>query len=133
MRTGTGPPGGGDVKRFLENPGQLGCPLDNITVFGEWLGRAGDIGLLEHIPAQQIAAHLSGDDHQRNRIHISRGDAGEQVGSTWAGGSYANTDFAGNPRIARCGMSGVLFGAHQNMVEGTADKRIIKRQIAAPG
>ena len=47
----TGTPGSGDVKRLLENPGQVRRVFHQVRMFGKRLAGAGDVHLLEHIPA----------------------------------------------------------------------------------
>ena len=53
------PAGGGDVERLLEDAGDIVRVLDQVAVFDEGLRGPAHIGLLEHVPAQQLAGDLS--------------------------------------------------------------------------
>jgi len=71
----------GNIKRFLEHTRQIGRFGHQITVLGERLCRTGDIRLLKHVTADQIASDLTRDDDQRDRIHIRRSNTCQQIGS----------------------------------------------------
>ena len=114
------------MEGLLEDPGDVRRPFDNVAVFGKGFRRAGDVRLLEHIPPQQVAADLAGDDHQGNGIHIRGGDAGEQVGGAGAGGGDAHAGTAGDAGVAAGRVSGVLLGAHQNMMDRRIRQTIVK-------
>ena len=119
------PPGGGDVKGLLHDAGDVAGALDQIAVLGEGGHRAGDVHLLEDVPAQQVAGHLAGDGHHGDGVHIGGGDAGDQVGGSRAGGDHAHPHLAGNAGIARGHVPGVLLGAHQ----GIADLRVLLQHV----
>ena len=55
MSTGPGRPVGGDVKGLLDDPGDLVGVLHQVAVLGEGGHGAGDVHLLEDVPAQQVA------------------------------------------------------------------------------
>ena len=121
-----GAAGGGDVEGFFENPGQLPGVLYQIAVLGEGFTGAGDVGLLEYIPAQQFGVHLAGNGHHGNGIHIGGGNAGDEVGGPGAGGGDANTGLAAAPGVAAGHVGGVLLFPHQNMADGRLIQIVIK-------
>lgn len=122
-----GTPGRGNVERLFEYPGKVGGLFDDVAMLCERFGGAGDVGLLKHVPAQQIAADLAGDDHQGDGVHVGGGNTGEQIGGAGAGGGHTDADPARNPGISGRCMGRILLGAHQHMVEGTAGEGVVKR------
>ena len=121
------------MKRFFEHAGNVRRAIDQIAVLGKRLRRAGDIRLLKHIAPQQVAAHLTGDDHQRDGIHIRRRDTSQQVGSTGAGGRDAHPHPTGNAGITAGGVGGVLLGAHQHVVQRAFRELIVERADGGTG
>ncbi len=111
------PPRGGDVERLLENPGDVLRFLDQVTVFDDRLGDAGDVDFLEGVGADEVAAHLAGDGDHRRRIQIGVGDAGDQVGGPGAAGGDTDAGLAGCPGIAVGGVGRALLVAHQVMLQ----------------
>ena len=92
-------PGGGDVKRLLDDRGQVLAVLDQEVVLG---GRASDadvVGLLERVVADRGGGHLPGEGHDRNRVHQGVLERGDQVGRGRPGGDEADADPAGCPRV----------------------------------
>ena len=116
----------GDVKGFLENAGELPGVFYQIAVLDKGLAGAGDVGLLEHVPAQEAAFHLAGDDHQGNRVHVGGGDAGDQVERAGAGGGDADRRTAGQAGVARGRVGGVLLLPHEDVPDPCAGQRIVK-------
>ena len=114
-RAGTA--GGGDVEGLRHHPGQRFRVLDQIAVFDEGGDGAGDIHLLENIPAQQVAGHLPGDGHHGDGVHVGGGDAGDEVGRPRAGGDHTHAHFAADPGIARGHVAGILLGTHQGIAD----------------
>ena len=115
-----GPAGGGDVEGLLDHPGDVVGVLDQIAVLGEGGHRAGDVHLLEDVPAQQIAGDLARDGHHGDGIQIGGGNAGDQVGGSRARGHHAHPRSAADTGIAGCRVSRVLFRPDQ----GIADLRV---------
>lgn len=76
--------GTGNVKGFLENPGQLLHRRDEIIVFGAGPGDPDDVHFLEGVVADQVRRDLTADDHQGNRVHVGRGDARDGIGGPGA-------------------------------------------------
>jgi len=72
-------PGGGNVERFPDHPPQVLDALDQEVVLGDRAGDAGHVSLLEGVVADQVAADLPGERHQRRGVHVSVGQTGYQV------------------------------------------------------
>ena len=53
---------------------------DQVAVLGDRHGDAADVGFLESIGADSRAAHLSGDRHDRNRVHVGVRDGRHEIG-----------------------------------------------------
>jgi hypothetical protein len=120
------------MERLLEYAGNLPHLLDQIAVFGERFRRTGRIDLLKNVPAEQTGLDLPGDHDQRDRIHVSGRNRGEQIGGARTRSRDADRRPAGDPRIAGCGMSGVLFRPHKDMLDSRAAKGVIKRADRCP-
>ena len=103
------------MKGLLHHPGDVVGVLDQIAVLGEGGAGAGDVHLLEDVPAQQVALDLAGDGHHGDGVHIGGGDAGDEVGGAGAGGDHAHAGPARHAGVAGGHVSGVLFGADQGI------------------
>jgi len=86
-------------------------------VLHDGAGDTDHIGLLEGIIADLVLGHLAGNHHQRNRIHISGGNAGNGIGSAGTGRHQHRTDFTGDAGIGIRSMDCRLLMAHQNMID----------------
>ncbi len=112
-----GPAGGGDVKGLAQGQRQIGHILDQEVVLHARPRDADCVGLLEGIVADQVGRHLAGDDHHRDRVHISGGDAGDGIGRARAGGDQHHARLAGCAGIAVGGMGGCLLVPHQDVLD----------------
>ena len=115
------------MKRLLKNTGQILGFADDVAVLDKRLTGAGDVSLLKHVSAQQVAPDLTGDGDHGNRVRISRGNAGNQVGRTGPRGCHANTGKSAAAGIAACRMRRVLFLTNQNMLDGRIIELVIER------
>ena len=120
-----GPPALGDVEGLGERQGQVVGVLDQVGVLHHRQGDADDVGLLEGVGADARRAHLTGDRHQRHRVHVGVGDRGDQVGGARPGGGRADPGPAGDLRVPFGHVPGTLLVAHQ---EG-ADVRIVMEGV----
>ena len=112
-----GPAGGGDVEGLVDDPRQLGRVLDQVAVLDDRQRDAGDVGLLEGVGADEVAAHLPGDGDQRRRVQVGVGDAGDQVGGAGAAGGHADADLAGGAGVAVGGVRRALLVAHEDVAQ----------------
>ena len=101
--------------------------------FGEGEGHAKNIGLLKRIGSDQRAAHLAGDAHQGNRIHLRIGNAGDKVRRAGPAGRHGHANFTRDPRIAFRRKDRALLMAGEDMAHSTALKRVIQRHDCAAG
>src|SRR5699024_9698494 len=61
--------------------------------------------------------YVGGDGHDRNRIHISRGDPCHKVRGSRTGSSEADAYFPGSPRVSVRRMGRALFMGSQDMID----------------
>ena len=74
----------GDLEGFFYRGGQIIDVLDQEIVLHAWPRHADHIDFLKRIRTDGGRTDLAGNHHQRNRIGIGRGDAGERVGRAGA-------------------------------------------------
>src|SRR5579862_4297617 len=125
-----GPPRLRDVEGLLHDARYLVDVHDEVVVLHDGQGHAEDVGLLEGAFADHGLRHLAGDRHQRDGIHVSVRDAGEEIGRPRAGSGHANAGPPGDAGIAFGGEYASLFvtrqqgadalGAGQGLVDGHA-------------
>ena len=130
---GTRTSGGGNVERLLHHSGDALNVLYQIAMFNEGSHSAGDVHLLENIPSQQIALHLTGNGNHRNGVHIGGGNAGDKVGCPRTGGDHAYANLAADSGIAGRHMSGVLLGAGQGIMNVRMLQGVRRRADGSPG
>ena len=88
-------------------------------MFHDRQGDAEDVGFLEGIGSNRRPRNLTGDHHHRHRIHLSGGNARDQVGRPRTGRSEAHTDSAGRTRIGISRMGSALFMTHEEVTQPT--------------
>ena len=81
MSTSTGPgrPLAGDGERFADRRRDVFGARHQVVVLRDRQRDAGDVGFLERVGSDQLAAHLSGDADDRRRVEHRRRDAGDHV------------------------------------------------------
>ncbi len=108
--------------------------LDQAAVFGDRLGNADDVGLLEGITAHHRAGHLPGDRDYWGVVHVRCGEAGDQVSGARTGCGDTNARSSGGPGVAVGRMRRRLLVAHQHMAKaGKLGQRVVKRHDRAAG
>ena len=112
---GTWAPSAGDVKGFFHRQRQLAHVLDEEVVLDRVARNAHGVALLEGVRADVGARHLPGEHHQRHRVHVRRGNAGDGVGGAGAGGDQRHAHIARGTRVAVGGVHGGLLVAHQKV------------------
>ena len=131
-RAGTA--GLGDVKGLADGRGQVVDVLDKEVVLHAGTGDADRVHLLEGVATDDRCRHLTGDDHQRDRVHMGGRDTGHGVGRTGPRGDQADTTLSGGPGIAIGGMGGPLLMADQDVLDlVTLEQRIVDMQHGAAG
>ncbi|TQN49141.1 hypothetical protein DLNHIDIE_03547 [Acidithiobacillus thiooxidans ATCC 19377] len=81
-------------------------------------GNTHRIHFLKGIIANLRNGDLSTDHHQRDGVHIGRGDAGNSVGGTRTTGHQRHTHLAGHPGIGIGSMHSRLLMTYQHMLHG---------------
>ena len=89
---------------------------------------AGDVGFLERVRANQLAADLTGDADDRHGVHHGRGDAGDHVGRAGAGGGNRDADLSGRAREAIRHVRGALFVPHEDVPDRVVEHRVVRRK-----
>ena len=75
------------------------------------------IHFLERVFADEAGRHLAADHHQRDGIHVGRGDAGDGIGHAGAGSHQRHADLVGRARVAVRGMHRGLLVANQHVFD----------------
>jgi len=112
-----GATGAGNVEGLLHRRRQVAHVLDQEVVLDAGPRDADRIALLEGVLADGVGRHLAGDDDQRNRIHVRRGDAGHGVGNARPGSDQADADPVRRTRIGVGRMDGSLLVTDQNVLD----------------
>ena len=121
------------VKRLVNRLRQLINVLDEIVVLRRGAGDAERVGFLESVPPDQLARHLSGDRHDRNRVHQRIHQSRRQVGRARARSGHAHSNFAGGTGVTLGRETSILFVPHQYVLEGMVIQNVIDRKRDAPG
>ncbi len=111
------PTGAGDIERFLDGFSELPDVSDQEIMLDTGPGNADRVHFLKGVITDQRGGHLAGEHHQRNRIHIGIGDAGNCIGEAGAGGHQRDARFAAGARITIGGVKGGLFMPNQHMFD----------------
>ena len=98
--TGPGRPRAGDVERLVDRARDLQRVLDHEAVLDGRHRDADDVGLLEAVGAEQLGAHLAGDEHRRDRVHHRVHDRRDEVRRARARRAEGDADLAGRLRVA---------------------------------
>ena len=81
---GTWAAGGGDMKGFSDNAGDIARAHDEIAVFNDGESDAEDVGFLESATPDGGGGDLAGDGDHGHGVHEGIGDAGDEIGGAWA-------------------------------------------------
>ena len=115
--TGPGPPGARDVEGLVDRPRDLPRVLDHERVLDDRHRDADRVGLLEAVGAEQLGAHLAGDEHDRHRVHHRVGDRRDQVRRAGAGRGERDADLAGRLGVALGGVAAAGLVAHEDVAD----------------
>ena len=108
---------GRDVESLAQGEREIRHVLDQEVVLHARASDADRVGLLESVVADQVRRHLAGDDHHRDRVHVSGGDAGDGIGGPGSRGDQHHAGFAGGARVAISRVRGGLLVAHQDVFD----------------
>ena len=104
-----------NIKCFADRFSKLCHILYDKAVLGNRHRNTCDIHLLKGILAKSRKCHIGGNGNNRNGIHISCRNTGDQIGRTRSACSHADTDLAGSSCITVCGMCSTLLMGCQNV------------------
>ena len=122
----------GDVEGFFHHLGHLPHILDQKVVLDHGPRHAHGVALLEGVLPNERQRHLPADDHQRNRIHVSRGDARDGIGQAGAGRHQRHAHLARGARVAVSRVHGGLLMAREDVLDAVLlEQRVINVQNRA--
>ena len=107
--------------------------LHQVAVLDDGQGDAGDVGLLEGVEPDEMAAHLSGDGHHGHAVHVGVGDGGDQVGGAGAGGGQADAHLARGPGVAVGRVARALLVPDQDVVDVEIVEGVVEGDDLPPG
>ena len=115
--------------------GQLFHPAHREIVLGDGHCDALNVGFLKAVPPDPVRGHVAGKGYHGHRVHIGRGNAGDQIGGTRAAGSQHHTGASGGAGIAVCRVSRALLvgGEHMGDAVRILVQLIVKVQHCAAG
>ena len=101
---------------FFQYAGNIFGLLNQEAVLHHGTRNPDHVALLKSIVANQRGGYLPGEDHQRDRVHIRRRNAGNGVCRAGAGRDQYHAHFTRRTRQAVGHMYGRLLVTYQNMV-----------------
>ena len=87
------------------------------VVLGDGHRDALNVSFLEAVPAQQAGGNVSGKGNHRHAVHISGGDAGDQVGGARTASGQHHTGAARCAGVTVCRMGSALLVGGQDMAD----------------
>ena len=106
-----------DIERTAHSPRYILRTANLISPLRDRLGNAHQVNLLEGISTQSTHTHLSGDNHDRRRIHHGISNTGERIGSSRTTSHESHTHFAADSGISLCSVSSSLLVTNQDVIE----------------
>ncbi len=128
---GAGTSGAGDVERLVDRLGDLGRVGDHPGVLDGRHGDAEDVGLLEAVGAEEVGAHLAGDEDDGDGVHHRVHDRRDEVGGAGAGGAEADGDLAGGLGVALGGVAAAGLVAHEHVADAGVDEGVVRGEVGA--
>ena len=123
----------GNIKCFLEHSGNIIYIFHQIAVFYKRFHGAGNIRLLEHITAQQFTVDLTGNADHGDTVSKCRGNTGDHIGGTGAGGHRTYTGSSGHTGNTAGRMGCVLFCTDQHRFDVRIQNAVEKRTYGNTG
>ena len=119
--TGPGRPGARDVERLVDRARDLQRVLDHEAVLDDRHRDADRVGLLEAVGAEQLGAHLAGEEHDRDRVHHRVADRRDEVRRAGAAGAERDADLAGRLRVALGGVAAAGLVADEDVPDARVE------------
>ncbi len=126
-RTATGGHGEGLANRPCDVLGAR----DQVVVLGDRQRDAGDVGLLERVRSDELAAHLARDADNRRRVEHRSRDAGDHVGRARARRRDRDADLAARAGVAVRHVGRALLVPHEDVMNRVSQHRVVRRQNRA--
>ena len=118
----------------MQNARQLADALHEVIVLGAGACDADRVAFLECVVADEMRRHLSGEAHERGRVHERVGQSGNGIGGAGTGGHQHAADLAGRARIAFGRVHGALLVPHQDVLDlRLLEQRVVDRQHRSAG
>ncbi len=117
----------GDLEGLAEGRRDLVGARHQIVVLGNRQRDARDVGFLERIRADQLAAHLTGDADDGRAVHHRRRDARHHVRRAGAGRRDGDADLAAGTRVAVGHVRRALLVAHEDVADWIVQHRVVRR------
>ena len=118
-----------NAERGPHGVGQVFDPAHREIVLGDGHCDALNVGFLKAVPPDPVRGHVAGKGYHGHRVHIGRGNAGDQIGGTRAAGSQHHAGAAGRAGIAVCRVGRALFMCRQHMGEDRKSTRLNSSHI----
>jgi hypothetical protein len=119
----------GHVEGLVQDARQVVDGFDEIVVLRAVARDADRVAFLERVRADEVGRHLSGDAHDRDRIHHRIGETRHRVRGARPRGHENDADLARGTGIAFRRMHGALLVAHQDVLDLLLmEKRVVDRQ-----
>ena len=130
-RSGTARPR--DVERLVHRAWDLVRVLDHEAVLDDRHRDPDRVGLLEPVGPEQMRLHLTGDEHDRDRVHHRVADRRHQVGRAGAAGPQRHADLAGRLGVTLGRVTAAGLVAHQDVADPGVVERVVGREVGTPG
>ena len=128
------PSRGGQVEGALQRLGEVPHVLHEEVVLHARPRDADRVDLLEGVAADPGRRHLTGQDHQRNRVHEGRGDTGDGVRGARTGGDEGHARAPGRARVSVGGVRRALLVTDQHVLDGVLlVDLVVDVQYSPPG
>ena len=107
----------GNIKRTTHSPGNILRTTNLISPFRDWLGNTHQVNLLESICTQSPYTYLSGNNHDRCRIHHGISNTCKSISCSRTTGHECYAHFATDSGIALCSVSSSLLMTYQDVIK----------------
>ncbi len=131
--TRAGASGAGHVEGLVDRARDFQRVLDHEGVLDDRHRDPDRVGLLEAIGAEQLGAHLAGDEHDRHRVHHRVADRRDQVGRAGTARGERHADLAGRLGVALGGVAAAGLVTHEDVTDATVHEGVVGREIGATG
>ncbi len=130
----TGPAAARDVKRLVQDPGEIVHVADEIVMLGAGARDADRVAFLERVAADHMRGNLAGEADERDGIHQRVGQPGHGIGRAGARRNQQHADLARRARIAFGRVRGALLMAYEHVTDAVLlEQFVIDRQHRAAG